>query len=280
MTFEQPHRDDTDPHVAHDVTYLRNSQYGTLDKLNARIVLHSKYATSHVSWFDWLHSLIEWSSWDDVLEVGSGTGVFWTALPASLHKNFRLVLSDLSPAMVEASLKQARQRLNNVTGVEANVQDLPFENASFDLVIANQMLYHAPDPRVALAEIRRVLRPGGTLFASTIGPEHLRELFEIEAVVFGVTRNAALSDVFGSVSGRTLLEQGFEVVEWHQFDDELRCTDVEDLMAYLTTTPPSEGATSEQLRQLRAEVEYRVRKGDGTLYVTKDTGVFLARRPR
>lgn len=280
MTFERPRRDETDLFLARDITYLRDSQYGTPDKLNARILLHSKYATSRVSWFDWLHSQIEWPFVNDVLEVGCGTGIFWAALPESVHQNFRLVVTDLSPTMVESALAHARQHVNNVTGMEANVQMLPLEDASFDLVIANQMLYHAPNPETALAEIRRVLRPGGTLFASTIGPEHLREFFEIEAVVFGVTRKASHADVFGSVSGRVLLERDFEDVEWRRFDDELRCTDVNDVMAYLTTTPPGEGATSASLRRLRDEVERRVHEGDGVLRVTKDTGVYLARRQR
>ena len=116
--------------------------------------------------------------------------------------------------------------------------------------------------------------------ASTIGPQHLRELFEIEASVFGVSRKRSHVDVFGSSNGGALLERVFGDVEWRNFEDELRCTDVDDVMAYLTTTPPGEDATLEEQRQLRVEVENRVRKGEGVPHVTKDSRVFLARRTR
>jgi hypothetical protein len=118
------------------------------------------------------------------------------------------------------------------------------------------------------------------LAACTIGPEHLRELFEIEAAVFGESRKRTPADVFGSVNGRELLEKDFEHVEWRRFEDELRCTNADDVVAYLTSIPPGEGATSEELRQLRGAVDYRVRKGKGILRVTKGSGVFLARRAR
>jgi len=90
MTIEQPDRYSTDLFAARDVSYLRENQDGTQDKLRARILLHAKYATSKVSWFDWLHSQMEWRTFDDALEVGCGTGIFWTALPNSVQKSFDL----------------------------------------------------------------------------------------------------------------------------------------------------------------------------------------------
>jgi SAM-dependent methyltransferase len=280
MTIEQPQHRDIDAFTARDVDYLRNSQYRTPDNLNARILLHSKYGTSSVGWFDWIHTQIEWSMVETALEVGCGTGIFWAALPSSVSRNLRVTLTDLSPAMVQTALNQARNHLVSVTGFEGDVQKLPFEDASFDLVIANQMLYHAPNPSQALAEIHRVLRPGGTLVASTNGPNHLRELFEIKAAVFGTSRRGTRADPFGSHTGRALLEQHFSDIEWRQFDDGLACTKVEDVVAYLTSTPPGEDASQEELKRLWAETEKRIDRGGGVLKITKDTGLFLARRAR
>jgi SAM-dependent methyltransferase len=280
MTSEQPKHDGSGSFAACDASYLRNSQYGTPEKLNARIRLHAKIGTSKVSWFEWLCSQIEWSTANDALEVGCGTGILWTALTSTVSERFRVVLTDLSPAMVETSLNRARRHLENVTGVEADVQKLPFENVSFDLVIANQMLYHVPDPALALAEIRRVLRPGGTLVASTVGPDHLRELFEVETAVFGASRKRSYVDVFGSINGRGLLEKDFEDVEWRQFDDALHCTNIDDVVAYFVTVPPGGLATQEELGRLRVEVEHRMEECGGMLMVTKDSGLFLARRTR
>jgi ubiquinone/menaquinone biosynthesis C-methylase UbiE len=83
----------------------------------------------------------------------------------------RVVAIDLSSRMVEL----ARER--GVDAREGDVQALPFEDESFDCAVANWMLYHAPDIDRALAELRRVLRPGGRLVATTNGKRHLEELW-------------------------------------------------------------------------------------------------------
>jgi ubiquinone/menaquinone biosynthesis C-methylase UbiE len=256
--------------------YLRNVQYATPDNLNARILLHLKYATTSVNWWGWLHSQIEWTGVRDVLDVGCGTGAFWSSLPQPLGE-VRLVLADLSRAMLELAARAADQRVARVSGVEANVQKLPFDDASFDVVIANQMLYHATDPDQAVEEIRRVLRPHGTLMASTIGRAHLHELFDIEHAIFDGPHQRILGDIFGPVSGYTPLQHHFESVEWRTFDDSLRCIDVDDVVSYMTSTPPGDRATPEQLVKLREETQRRMDAGGGVLDVTKETGVFLAR---
>ncbi len=58
----------------------------------------------------------------------------------------------------------------------ADIRALPFEDESFDGVVANHMLYHVPDRPQALAEIRRVLRSAGRVFATTNGGDHLQEI--------------------------------------------------------------------------------------------------------
>jgi SAM-dependent methyltransferase len=276
MTVQRP--EPTSSFGAADTTYLREQQYRTPDKLNSRIQLHTKYGTSRINWFDWLQSNVEWDSFRDVLEVGCGTGHFWSALPVGAGRNLCLTISDLSSLMVEETVERARINVELVTGVEADVQSLPFGNKSFDFVIANQMLYHSPEPIRALAEIRRVLRPDGTLLAATIGPMHLTELFDIESAVLGVSRRTKHADVFGSISGRPLLEQNFVDVRWLPFVDGLRCTDVSDVVAHLVSIGPAETATDDERTLLREEVEHRIRLGDGVLTVTKDVGVFIAQK--
>lgn len=256
--------------------YLRNVQYAQPDNLNARLRLHAKYSTSPISWFEWLHQQFSWSGVHDALDVGCGTGLFWSTLPRPLEE-VRLVLADISRSMIDLATIAASPRVARVRGVEANVQGLPFEDSSFDAVIANHMLYHASDPECAVAEIRRVLRPGGLLVASTIGPAHLRELVEIERTVLAAPRARVLGDVFGPVSGLAPLERHFDAVQWRTFDDRLCCTDIEDVLAYITSTPPGAHATPEQLHGLRQEIRRRMDRGRGVLDVVKEGGVFLAR---
>jgi SAM-dependent methyltransferase len=106
-----------------------------------------------------------------VLEVGCG----WGELAQSLARETgaTVVATDLSPRMVELACERG------VDARIADVQALPFDDASFDVVVAAWMLYHVPDLDGALAELARVLRPAGRLVAVTNSRFHLQELREL-----------------------------------------------------------------------------------------------------
>lgn len=91
-----------------------------------------------------------------VLEVGTGTGLLLPAHPPSATS---LVAIDIDPDL----LARARARRPGVSLVLADVQQLPFPDASFDAVVACLVFCTVADPARGLAEIRRVLRPGGQL---------------------------------------------------------------------------------------------------------------------
>ena len=109
-----------------------------------------------------------------VLDLGAGTGV--AALEIKRHYPRAWVGAvDIAAPM----LAQARRRSRfwrPLRRVQADARALPFSDASFDLVFTNLMLQWLTPPDAALAEMRRVLRPGGLLLASSFGPETLREL--------------------------------------------------------------------------------------------------------
>jgi SAM-dependent methyltransferase len=108
-----------------------------------------------------------------VLEVGPGTGGFAARVAAALP-GVRLTAIDQSARFVELT------RARGIDAREGDVQDLPFGDEAFDVVAALWMLYHVPDVDRALAEVRRVLRPGGLFVAVTNGDGHLADL-RIEA---------------------------------------------------------------------------------------------------
>lgn len=260
---------------ARDQAYLRDEQYKDGTNLTARANLHAKYRTAPIDWFPWLVQRIPWPEHGDVLEVGCGTGLLWPHVTVPL----RLTLTDLSPGMVAEATERvaARDNIILVRAEAADIGTLPFDDASFDLVIANHMLYHVPDLAQAVRELRRVLRPGGVLSAATVGHEHLRELFEIEESIFGARGHDGIAEAFGAANGAQILAAEFGHVEWHEYEDELHCTDADDVIAHIASTPPAADAETTQRQQLRDAVVARMAAAGGVLKVTKESGVFLAR---
>ena len=100
-----------------------------------------------------------------VLEIGAGTGFNLPHYPAGIEE---LVVSEPNPGM----LRRARRRASDrpVTFVQAAAESLPFEDSSFDTVVSTLVLCSVEDVDRALAEIHRILRPGGQL----IFIEHVR----------------------------------------------------------------------------------------------------------
>lgn len=108
-----------------------------------------------------------------VLEVGVGTGL---ALPR-YNRGKRITGIDLSAEMLALARQRVRNRgLTNVEALlEVDAEATGFEAASFDIAVAMFVASVVPHPRVLLAEMRRVVRPGGTLlfvnhFAAEGGP--------------------------------------------------------------------------------------------------------------
>src|SRR5262245_26939490 len=81
----------------------------------------------------------------------------------------RIVLSDSSAGMMHEARANLRERSSPAQFCQLDAGALSFKSGSFDLVVAVLMLYHLDDRPAAFAEIRRVLRTGGTLYASTMG---------------------------------------------------------------------------------------------------------------
>ena len=156
-----------------------------------------------------------------LLEVGCGTGEFAERLVRE-NPDATVVATDQSERFVE--LTAAR----GVEARRADVQDLPFEDASFDVVAAMWMLYHVPDLHRGLAEIRRVLRPGGRLVAVTNGDEHAA----------GLRREAggeALVTTFSGENGEAALRRHFDDVRREDLATRAVFPDHAAAVAYLAT---------------------------------------------
>jgi len=101
-----------------------------------------------------------------VLEAGCGTGLFLDALATGVGPAGRVVGVDLSPDFVGIARQRATALGATVTVQPADILHLPFGDASFDAAHCERVLMHLADPTTALAELRRVLKPGGVMVAA------------------------------------------------------------------------------------------------------------------
>jgi SAM-dependent methyltransferase len=106
-----------------------------------------------------------------VLEVGGGEGELAERIRDELGAE--VIAIDQSERMVEI------QRSKGIDARVGDVEELPFADGEFDVVVAAWMLYHVPDLDRALGEIARVLKPGGRLVAVTNAIDHLQELWDL-----------------------------------------------------------------------------------------------------
>jgi SAM-dependent methyltransferase len=262
--------------------YLREVQYRDSSRLAARARLHVKYGTAPVAWFPWLATQVGWPPRGRVLEAGCGAGWMWAEAAARLPAGLDLTLTDVSPGMVTEAVERVGSlgRYARTAGRVADVQDLPFREASFDVVVANYVLHHVPDPTRAVAEMARVLRPEGTLVVACVGDDHLTELHQIRREVFGDVGADALVSSFGADAGARVLPGWFGEVTWQPYRDVLDCLDPDDVVDYLASTPPLDGAGETERGRVAATVRQRFAAGGGRLRVSKDTGLFVCRQPR
>jgi SAM-dependent methyltransferase len=263
-----------------DTAYLREYQYKDPSNLNARIALHAKYSQSDEPWYEWLIGRLDWVPGTRVLEVGCGSGALWSNV-APLLPQIRLTLTDVSQGMVEAATAAVASRTNIelVAARTCDAQDLTFEDTSFDVVVANHMLYHVPDPGRAAAEFARVLTPEGSLMAATNGPRHLDAVRELARATFGRSPLDGAIKRFAPDNGLRILRGAFGSVSWHPHPSTMVCTDPADVYAFIASSPTGHEATPQQLRALRTAIDARFAAEGGSLEITTEAGTFVARSP-
>jgi SAM-dependent methyltransferase len=154
-----------------------------------------------------------------VLEVGPGPGELSERIQRELGA--RVVAIDVSERMVELA------RRHGVDARVGDVQELPFADDEFDLVVAAWVLFHLPDLDRGLAEIARVLRPGGRLVSVTNSEHHLGEARSHA----GFSMAGRLT--FSRENGEDALRRHFDPVERTDIDGSLTFPDADAIRAYL-----------------------------------------------
>ena len=247
-------------------------QYATSTNLNKRISIHDKYSTNRQGFGNWIVSQYRIEPGMRVLELGCGTGSMWKGRSELIGLCSKLVLSDFSEGMLETA-KQNVGTYENLEYRVIDIQNIPYEDVAFDIVIANMMLYHVPDLDRGLREVRRVLKPGGTFYTATYGEHGIVEY------VAGLLSSLGVEDrtnkVFTLQNGAQWLGRFFNEVRRTDYEDSLAVTDVNDLTDYifsLTGMISLNGALKGDVREI-----LRQNMQNGVLLVPKEYGLFIAK---
>lgn len=248
-------------------------QYETSNNLSKRISIHEKYSTNKTGFGNWIFSHYRIQENCAILELGCGTGKMWSGKENEINMCSRLVLSDFSEGM----LQTAEQNLRNYENIEyriIDIQDIPFEKESFDLVIANMMLYHVPDINRALCEVKRVLKKNGTFYCATYGEHGIVEYLSGILGMYGIEDKT--NKRFTLQNGGNYLNPLFEVVERQEYKDSLVVTDVNDLVDYLYSLTAMSTLDPHYREAIRETLQNNMEAG--VLNVPKEYGLFVCRQ--
>ncbi len=259
-----------------DQSYLRNQQYKTVGNLQARIQIHRRFSANQENWFEWEYDRLGLAAGQRLLDLGCGPGEIWKTNRARLPEDLQVYLCDLSLGMSQTAALAMGPDMR-FCGLAGDAQTLPFPAGSMDVVMANHMLYHVPDIRRALGDIRRVLRVGGLLAAATNGISHLAELYDFirqEAPGFRTENDSAQR--FGLENGAGQMQEYFASVQIHLYEDHLWVTEVDPLLDYIGSMwwmdQWTENLRDRFLKRISAEIQQ-----NGGVRIQKSSGLILAR---
>jgi SAM-dependent methyltransferase len=164
---------------------LINKAYANDESLLVRQRTHEKYSIPKIDFSEWVLDRILWQGNEHVLDVGAGPGTYFNYVVPRIPDGW-LVGGDLSIGMARRALDNAHEMTTSPAVLNLDAQTLPFPDHTFDVVLANHMLYHIPDIDRALIEIRRVLKPTGSLIAATNSQFNLPEFEQLIRRAYGL----------------------------------------------------------------------------------------------
>ena len=256
---------------SNDVEAVR-TQYSSSNGLNIRIAFHDMYSTNKYGYSNWILSNYEISEGAKVLEVGCGTASMWVEHDDLIARCGLLMLTDMSEGMLSTARENIGER-KNIAYALADIQDIPFADDSFDVVIANSMLYHVPNMECGIREVRRVLKTGGVFYCATYGEHNftdvLADWFELGGESFRPNHN------FTMQNGEQILKTAFTNIEAKFYQDSLHITNIDDLVDYflsLVSLKAIIDLPSERIHDILTQ-----HSCDGKIELPKEYGMFICR---
>ena len=256
---------------------LKN-QYQNASNISSRINLHSLYSVNKEGWFPWIFTRCQIQPGMRILELGCGDGALWTQNLSRLPKDVHITLSDISEGMLRDARRAIGGKDPRFSFKAFDCHNIPSKLGTFDLVIANHVLFYCDDIPSVLKEVRRVLAPGGRFLCSAYGKAHMQEVSQLvqdfdERIVLSADR---LYERFGRENGQSILAPFFPKAQWLSYEDCLLVQDAEPLISYVLSCHGNQNQyILDRYKEFRA---YTARKTAKGFRITKDAGVFLCEK--
>lgn len=261
------------------LTGMENSlkaQYRNSTNISARIRLHRLFSSNKQGWFPWIYEQCQITEGMKILELGCGNGRLWIENKAKLPADCEIILSDISEGMIRDVRREQSLQDDRFSFAAFDCHAIPYEDASFDLVIANHVLFYCKDVDRVCSEVGRVLKPGGRFVCGTYGMAHMQE---VSRLVIQFDDRITLSgenlyEHFGKENGAQVLAPYFAEVDWQQYEDALIVTQAEPLIEYVLSCHGNQNQyILEKYNKFRKYVEGQIRNG---YTITKDAGIFIS----
>lgn len=252
------------------------SQYSDDKNLSVRIRLHEEYSTAKVKFVPWLFENYKFSEGDRILELGCGNGTQWGSRIENLPNNCVLTLSDFSEGMVNIVHEKYSEHENVITQ-KIDIQDIPYPDESFDVVIANHMLYHVPDIEKALSEVNRVLKSGGVFYSATNGNGGMQKYLHNAFRQIDPDTEAFKGEFsFNLQNGAGYLNRYFSESRRVDHEDSLSVTKTEDLIDWLKSTITISSNLTDGIVDRMYGYFENIRIAKGAINIPKETGLFIS----
>lgn len=166
---------------------------------------------------------------------------------------------------------------NNLLVQNIDIQDIPFPDNCFDVVIANHMLYHVPDLSKALSEVRRILKSGGKFYSATNGNGGMRPYLHNAFKEVNPELNTTFTKnfSFNLQNGSEILSGFFNDVQRCDYEDSLSITETQDLIDWLKSTITIASYSENDLYGFYDYFE-GIRQKEGAINIPKETGLFIS----
>jgi ubiquinone/menaquinone biosynthesis C-methylase UbiE len=261
---------------------LKENQYNDSGKFSDRINLYAKFSTNKYPWPLWIFDNIEKPNNARVLELGCGTGLLWKANMKRIPEDWEITLSDFSEGMLRDAEENLNGLFRNINFKVIDAENIDYPDTTFDIVIANHMLYHVPDISKAIAEISRVLKVTGKFYSTTMGYADMKEIRELITEFNPNSKHRistnTLRNKFSLENGGIQLSKCFNHVQLLRREDSLEITESEPLVKYYLSCNGIESDSislnEDEADRLGKFIDSKLME-QKKLYVTKELGMFI-----